>query len=99
MNDIIASITRKINYLCKKRFYDRKIAQDKKTICMRKLQMTLNKMTPTKFEKISLNTMDIINEYVMEAKIGEFENGMYDILGMILEFGITQSIFVINMRN
>eukprot|EP00485_Elphidium_margaritaceum_P007895 CAMPEP_0202708538 /NCGR_PEP_ID=MMETSP1385-20130828/20718_1 /ASSEMBLY_ACC=CAM_ASM_000861 /TAXON_ID=933848 /ORGANISM="Elphidium margaritaceum" /LENGTH=976 /DNA_ID=CAMNT_0049367537 /DNA_START=135 /DNA_END=3065 /DNA_ORIENTATION=+ len=60
---------------------------DKKGICTKKLRGILNKMTPEKFDKISAQTMECVRQFA------ENEEFMKLILGCILEFAITISVF------
>jgi len=59
----------------------------KKDKLFKKLTGVLNKMTPEKFDRISRQSMDIVNEFAAT------KDEMEDILGLILKFGIKQPAF------
>ena len=87
MNDVVAMFMRKASNPWLAASHTGAAPTDKKTKCLKRMTGVLNKMTPEKFEKISKQTLDGINDFA------ETKQEMNTIIGLILEFGIKQPVF------
>jgi len=84
MEDVVAMFRRRLD---RSKRYEVRAASSKKEKLFKQLTGVLNKMTPEKFDKIALATMEIVNKFAAT------EPEMNDIIGLVLQFGIKQPVF------